>query len=144
MKKNVFTICLIFVIIMVILLMNYEENRKKQLETQKINNIYEAYNKEKLYGLDIITVINKAIDNNEKYEISKDSNGLYIADDLYSIKINIVLKANEKTYPMEKINAVGIEAFVQNFGIIEFKCSDVKYHKKTGRISEITFEAIET
>ena len=42
---------------------------------------------------------------------------------------------------MEKINAVGVEAFVQNFGIIEFKCTEVKYHKKTGRISEMTFES---
>lgn len=143
MKKNIFTICLIFVIIIIVLFMKYQELEKAQIETKKFNNIYEEYNKENLNGLDITTVINKAIDNNEKYEITKDEKGLYISDDGYSVKIYITLVQNEKTYPMEKINAVGMEAFVQNFGIVEFKCVDIKYHKKTNRISEMTFEATE-
>lgn len=141
MKKNIFTISLIFVIIMVVLYMNYHDLRKKQLESLKFNQMYEEYNKEDLNGLDITTVIYKAIDNNEKYEIEKDENGVYIADDSYSVKIYITLAKNEKTYTMEKINAVGMEAFIQNFGIIEFKCKEIKYHEKTGRISELTFEA---
>lgn len=143
MKRILFTICLISVIIIVILFMNYREFQKKQLETQKFNNIYEEYNQENLNGLDITTIINKAIDNNEKYEIAKDENGVYIADDQYSVKIYITMVLNEKTYTMERINAVGMEAFIQNFGIIEFDCTDIKYHEKTGRVAEMTFEATE-
>ena len=143
MKKYIFTICSLFVIIIIVLFMNYSEYKKQQIETKKFNNIYEEYNKENLNGLDIITVINKAIDNNEKYEISKDEKGLYIQNDTNSIKIYISLTLNDKIYFMENIHAVGTEAFIQNFGIVEFKCTDIKYHSKTGRVSEMTFEATE-
>ena len=143
MKKIIFTICLLFGIIIIVLFMNYKEFQKKQFETKKFNNVYEEYNKDKLNGLDITTIINKAIDNNEKYEISKDENGMYISDEQYSVKIYITMVLNEKTYPMERIHAVGMEAFIQNFGIIEFNCVDIKYHEKTGRVSEMTFEARE-
>lgn len=143
MKKNVFTICLIFAIIIIVLFLKYQDVKKSQIETKKFNQIYEQYHTENLNGLDITTVINKAIDNNEKYEIEKDENGIYISDDAYSIKIYITMIINGKTYSMEKINAVGMEAFVQNFGIIDFKCTDIQYHEKTGRVSQMTFEATE-
>ena len=136
MKKNVFTICLIFAIIIIVLFLKYQEVKKSQIETKKFNHTYEQYHTENLNGLDITTVINKAIDNNEKYEI-------YISDDAYSIKIYITMMINGKTYSMEKINTVGMEAFVQNFGIIDFKCTDIQYHEKTGRVSQMTFEATE-
>ena len=143
MKKNVFTICLIFAIIIIVLFLKYQEVKKSQIETKKFNHTYEQYHTENLNGLDITTVINKAIDNNEKYEIEKDKDGIYISDDAYSIKIYITMIINGKTYSMEKINAVGMEAFVQNFGIIDFKCTDMQYHEKTGRVSQMTFEATE-
>ena len=130
MKKFLFTICLFFVIIIIILVVNYNNFQKKQMEIQKFNKIFEQYNAEDLNGLDITTVINKAIDNNEKYQIAKDEKGIYIAD-------------NEKTYPMEKLNALGMESFIEYFGAVSFKCTDIKYHSKNGRVSEMTFEATE-
>ena len=143
MKKNIFTICLIFVIIMIVLFIGYKKIQRKQIETLKFNSIYEEYNKENLNGLDITTIINKAIDNNEKYEISKDENGTYLQDEMYGIKIYIKMIVNEKTYTMEKIKAVGMEDFIRYFGAVDFKCVDIKYHKKTGRVAEMTFEATE-
>ena len=73
----------------VCLFMKFKELQKKQLEVQKFNNIYEEYNKNDLIGLDIATLINKSIDNNEKYEITKDEDGVYIPDDEYSVKLYI-------------------------------------------------------
>ena len=116
--------------------------QKKQVEIQKFNKIFEEYNKENLNGLDITTVINKAIDNNEKYQITKDEEGVYIANDTNSVKIYITMIINEKTYSMERINQVGISSFIENFGTVSFKCTYIKYHKN-GRISEMTFEATE-
>ena len=51
--------------------------------------------------------------------------------------------SNEKTYQMEKIYALGMESFVENFGVVAFECTEIKYHKKTGRVSEMTFKAVE-
>ena len=143
MRKNVFTIILIFVIIIMIVVFNCRNLQKEQLELEKFNKEFEEYNTENLNGLDITTVINKAINNNEKYEIEKDENGDYIKNDENSIKIYITMIINQKTYTMEKIYSSGIEAFIQHFGGVSFKCSDIKYHSKTGKISEMTFEATE-
>ena len=143
MKKFLFTICLFFVIIIIILVVNYNNFQKKQMEIQKFNKIFEQYNAEDLNGLDITTVINKAIDNNEKYQIAKDEKGIYIADNEKSVKIYITMIINEKTYPMEKLNALGMESFIEYFGAVSFKCTDIKYHSKNGRVSEMTFEATE-
>lgn len=143
MKKTLIIIFVIFIIIMSILFMNLRNVQKNNLEIQKFNSGYEFYNKEDLCGIDITTIINKAIDNNEKYEIEKDSSGLYIADNEYSVNIYVTMIINEKTYPMEKIKEIGIETFTEFFGEVKFKCTDIKYHEKNGRISSMTFESVE-
>lgn len=143
MKKSFFVIALSFTIIVIIIFINFSNIQKQQREAQKFNRSYEEYNKENLNGLDITTIINKVIDNNEKYEIQKNDEGLYIEDDMYSIKIYIKMIINEKTYPMEKINALGMESFIKYFDSVDFKCTDIQYHKKNGRVSQMTFEATE-
>lgn len=143
MKKSFLVIALIFIIIVIIIFVNFSNIQKQQREAQKFNRTYEEYNIENLNGLDITTVINKAIDNNEKYEIQKNDDGLYIEDDMYSIKIYIKMIINQKTYPMEKINALGMESFIEYFNSVDFKCVDIQYHEKTGRVSQMTFEATE-
>ncbi len=40
-----------------------------QKELQDFNKGFEAYNKKLMYGADIISVLNKAIDNNKKYNV---------------------------------------------------------------------------
>lgn len=143
MKKSFFVICLVFIIIMIVLFINFKALEKKQMEAERFNKIYEEYNTENLNGLDLTTVINKAIDNNQKYDIKTDENGEYISDEKYSIKIYITMIINNKTYPMERINALGMSSFIEYFGIVKFKCTDIQYHSKTGRISQMTFEATE-
>lgn len=143
MKKSYFLICFILLIVVLIVFVNLKNVQKVQREAEKFNQIYEEYNTDKLNGLDVTTVINKAINNNEKYNIEKDENGLYKEDNSYSIKIYIKMIINGKTYPMETINSKGMSSFIENFSTVDFKCSDIQYHKKTGRVSSITFEALE-
>ena len=69
MKKTLIIIFSVFIIIMSILFMNLRNVQKNNLAIQKFNSGYEFYNREDLCGIDITTIINKAIDNNEKYEI---------------------------------------------------------------------------
>lgn len=143
MKKTVFVILLIFLMIIVCIYMNYKDMLINENEAKKFNSEYEFYNKESILGTDITTLINKAIDNNEKYKIEKDQNGIYIADEKYSIKIYVYMIINKTTYPMEQLIATGLSDFTRYFGEVEFKCTDVKYHKSTGRIAEMTFAATE-
>ena len=143
MKKTLVIIFVIFIIIMSILFMNLRTVQKSNLETKKFNAGYEFYNKDDLCGIDITTVINKAIDNNEKYEIQKDSSGAYIPDNEYSVNIYVTMIINNKTYPMESIKEIGMESFTEFFGEVKFKCTDIEYHEKTGRISKMIFESME-
>ena len=128
---------------MLILFANLKQVQRQNRELQKFNSEYEFYKREDLCGVDITTVINKAIDNNEKYEVEKDENGYYIPNEENSIKIHIKLINNEKTYEMERIKEIGLESFVEFFGEVDFKCTDIEYHKKSGKISKMTFESLE-
>lgn len=63
-----------------------ESQDRKQLtqQIQEFNRGYEAYNKTKMYGIDVITVTNKAVDYNKKLDT-----------DIEEYKINIILKLNK-------------------------------------------------
>lgn len=139
MKKTIVVILSILLTIIICIYMNYKQFIIAQNTSNKFNSDYEFYNKEAILGTDITTLINKAIDNNEKYSISKDENGIYISDNKYSIKIYVYMIISDETYPMESIVKTGLTEFTKYFGEVNFKCTDVKYHQSTGRIAEMTF-----
>ncbi len=142
--KKIFTICIIIVVLLCIIssivFIQYKNIQAQKQEVAKFNLQYEEYNKETLNGLDITTLINKAISNNEKNEISKSENNIYNLDDEKSIEIYVSMNGN--THKMEKIVNLGIDSFIEYFGTVGFKCTEVKYHEKNGRIASMTFEAI--
>lgn len=142
MKKILLAICTIFLIIMLILFWNFRQVQAHSRTLKKFNSEYEFYNKEDLCGIDVTTVINKATDNNEKYEVEKDENGYYIPNEENSIKIYVKLINNNQTYPMERIKEIGLESFVEFFGEVDFRCTKIEYHKNTGKVSSMTFESL--
>ena len=142
MKKYFLVIIIIVLAITSIFFFKYKDYQTQKREIEAFNSQYELYNK-KINGLDVISVINKATSNNEKYEIPKDENGIYLLDEEYSIEIFVVLELDELTLNMEKIISSDITNFVRHFGEISFKCSEVTYHEKTGRIATMTFNAEE-
>lgn len=141
MKKTIFVIVLIFCAIILCIYMNYKELLTNHRQAQKFNAEFEFYNQDSILGTNITTIINKAIDHNEKHSIPKDEKGLYIANDRNSIKIYVHMLINETTYPMESLKTSGLDEFTRYFGEVEFKCTNVKYHQATGKIAEMTFEA---
>ena len=62
MKKNLLIIFIVFIVIMAILFAKFISLRNQNMEIKKFNYGYEFYNRDNLSGLDITTVINKAID----------------------------------------------------------------------------------
>ena len=109
---------------------------------QKENNEFEYYLGKKISGTDLATIIGKAIDKNEKNNIPKDEKNYYIENDKNTLKIEIKLKSTKKTYTMEEIYKNNITEFVKYFNFSEFECTDIKYHQKTGKISNMLFEEI--
>lgn len=140
MKKSLIIIVTFFIIILLIIALNYKNYDIEKINIENFNKEYEQYNSENLNGLDITTIINKAISNNEKNEITKDNNGMYKLDDKYSIEIYVSMVNGENAYPMEKFIQADLNDFIRYFGEVGFKCTDVKYHKETGRVASMTFE----
>ena len=142
MKKIICIICVIVICIVLSVTYAYSMYTKNKNEVKRFNNDFLTYIETEFYGNELATIINLAIDTNEAYNIQKDSNGKYIEDDSYSVRVDIYLSDTEKEYSMELINSGGISDFVNNYSNIKFKCTKVEYHKRTGRISYIYIKKI--
>lgn len=140
MKRIILLISTIAIVGILLFSYNYIQYENIQADVKKFNKVFLEYNRENLYGTDITTVINKAMDNNEQYKIKKDKSGAYIPDDLYSTNIYINLDKEGSTYPMESFYKVGINEFTRYFGELKFKCTKVNYHEN-GRVKEMFFQA---
>lgn len=100
--------------------MQEEQEKKTQIEQlAAFNAEYEAYNKKVMYGVDVITLINKTAENNKKYFENAD------------YKIVVTLDGKTITSSKELIGT-DMEKTI-------FKCSGTKYNK-LGRICEINIE----
>lgn len=101
MKKTVLSILCILAIIIAIILVKISDNNIKKNDILSFNGEFEEYKDKNLYGADIISIINKASDNNKEYETKEED---------YIVKIDITLLSQDKegnisevTYPMERL-----------------------------------------
>jgi hypothetical protein len=90
----------------------------------------------------LTTIINKVINNNEKNNVEIGQDNKYIDNQTDSINIDIKMTDIDKVYSMETLYNGGVEKFVQYYGNIQFKCTQIEYHKKTGKVSYLYFEQI--
>lgn len=138
--KKIFIFLVIVLIIVVGIGYKYMSYKNEYNVIQKENKEFEEYKDKEVYGLEVGTMINKAVDKNTKNKIEKDNNGNFIQNNKNSIEIEIYITDNETTYKMETIYNAGTEQFVQYYGNIKFKCSKIEYYENTGRIKYILFE----
>lgn len=118
-------------------------NYKAQYNTsKKANMAFENYLNEDVYGTDLATVINRAIDSNKKNEVEKNNKGIYINNNTNSISIEVKIKDNDSIYQMETIYNGGIQNFIKYYSNIKFKCVEIKYHNSTNKVKYLLFEQI--
>ena len=138
--KKISIVIIAIIIIVAVVGVKYISYENAQSLIKQENKEFEQYQDKELNGLDVATVINKATDKNTKNKISKDEKGNFIQNDENSIEVEIYMSDNDITYKMESIFNAGTEQFVQYYSNINFRCSQIEYHKKTGRIKYILFE----
>lgn len=143
MKKQIIIIFVIMLTITFITISYITRYPKENIEIKKHNNWYESYLDKEIYGTEVVTIINKAIEENKKNKIQQDEKKLYISNNKNSVKIELKMITIKKTYQMETIYNNDINNFIKHFNLIIFKCSEIQYHKKTGKISKMVFEQIE-
>lgn len=142
MKKNVILILTIFLVIIVVIGYGIYNRRASISKSSIENKAYESFYNQQVLGTDVISIINKAVDSNEKNTVEKDEKGNYIENDENSIKIDIKFKELDQIITMERINEVGMQQFWQNYGALNFKCTKIEYHKKTNNVRYLYFEQI--
>ena len=139
MKKLIIFFAVIIVIISGISLIYF--NYKAEYNMAKRSNMeFEKYLNKEVDGMEVATAINKAIDNNQKYEIQKNNKGIYLSDNENSISIEIKMTDNDSIYQMETIYNSGIQNFINYYGNIKFKCVDIKYHSSNNKVKYLLFE----
>ena len=142
MKNTLLIILALFFIIICIICLLLINVQSQKDEITKWNNVYEYYLNKEILGTELATLIGKVINENEKNSVPKDEKGYYLDNKKDSIKIDLKMKTIDKTYPMEEIYNNKIINFVQNFNFIKFKCTNIEYHKETGKISKLIFEEL--
>lgn len=145
MKNKILILLAVFMIILAVVTYGIYNYRKQYAETQKINNTYKTYENIQILGSELISIINRTIDINEKAGIEKNQDGLYIENDKNSIKIYIEFLYDEdeiRTIEMEKIENNGIDQFINVYSTASFKCTKITYHEKTKNVKSLTFTEI--
>ena len=143
MKKSIFIILAILVTISIVICLYVYNVRKVEKIATKHNQQYEEYCNKEILGTDLISLINKAIDYNEKNNVEKQENTIYyINNDINSIQITVKFLENDKIIKMEDIAEKQTESFIKFFATSTFKCDDIKYHKQTKNVQSMYFEQI--
>lgn len=142
MKKIIICILSVFLVIICIVCYSIYQKNENIAQIGVDNKVYESYYNKEVLGTDIISLINKATDSNEKNDVEVDKDGNYIENDRNSIRVEIKFQELEKVITMERINNIGIEKFWSNYGALSFKCTKIDYHEKTHKVKYMYFEEI--
>ena len=94
MKKLIIFFSVVIIIVCMISYI-YILNKSNEHITMQQNQLFESYYQRQVYGAEIATVINKAMNSNYKNNVEKDNNNLYIENSTNSIKINIKMIDND-------------------------------------------------
>lgn len=141
MKKIVLFFAMIIIVVCGIsyTFLNYKANYNI---SKKANLEFENYLNVEVSGTDLVTVMNRAIDSNERNEVEKNSKGIYKNNDKNSINIEVKITDNDTLYQMETFNKNGMQNFLSYYGSVKFKCTSIEYHNTTKKVKYMLFEQI--
>lgn len=139
MKKTIIILCTIVICVIAYISYNYRMYTYDKKQLNLYNSDFEQFCDVEIKGTDLATVINRAIDTNERLKVQKNKNGEYDINDENVIKIDVYFPDVKKTYSMETISKVGVEDFVSGFNTEKFKSTKKEYNKNN-KIKYILFE----
>ena len=142
--KKIAIIFIIIILIICTIFAMYISYKANYNISKKSNLSFEKYLNEEVYGSELATVINRAIDRNEKNEVEKNNKGIYQNNDTNSINIEIKMLDDDTIYQMETFYRGGIQNFINYYNNIKFKCVDIKYHSSTNQVKYMLFEQTTT
>lgn len=138
--KKVMIFITFIIIILILFAIKYYNFKDEYSKTKGINAQYESYYQKELYGTDVATIVNRAVNDNENHNVKKDSNGFYIDNNNDSIKVDVKITDNSTIYSMESLYNGGMTNFVNFYNNVVFECTKIEYHEGTKKIKYILFE----
>lgn len=142
MKKGIILILVIVTIVIAIFSYYYFVYQRNYKIALQENRQYDSYYQQQISGTDLASLVNKAIDDNTKNEVTKDHKGKYVENTTNSVRIDIKFTDDDSIHTMEEIYQGGINTFVQYYSQIKFQCTKVEYHQSTHKVKYLFFEQI--
>lgn len=149
MKKVILLIIILLISVLTALTITVVKIRENDIASNKntdFNSFFEKYKDKTLYGTEVLTIINKAIDINEKnkyianiQETEKPENVSVEIIFIYTDKDGNIL---EKKSKMEDVEKAGLSNFIANFSLTEFKCEKIEYNTQD-RVKNVILKQIE-
>ena len=93
--KKIFIFLALVVIIVALVGYKFISYKNEQNQIQKENLEFDKYKDQDANGIDVASLINKAIDRNTKNKVEKDDQGNFIANDNTSIEIEVYMTDNK-------------------------------------------------
>ena len=138
MKKFVVFLIIVIIIVCIISYMYLNSIAARNIAISE-NKSYESYIDREIFGSTLASVINKAVSDNQKNNVEKDSKGFYKGNDENSIKIQVKITDNDTLYDMETFYNGGMENFIQYYNEIYFECTRIDYNS-LGKVRYVLFE----
>lgn len=105
-----------------------QEEKRKAEELAAWNAEWEAYNKGFLRGADVLTVVNKAKQNNIEYKNNLE----------YQVEVKVNINPDEGWYEYLPDAEVQKEVALRTTHV--FSCVNIEYSEKTGRVNKIEYK----
>lgn len=132
---------------------NVSKTEQGSIEVEQLvafNKEYESYNRKLLRGVDVISIMNKAINNNTKYEneslykitieFSMDEELVYKKDGKTSSNFKFKVGENNKYTFSDYMNIVNDSDAFTDFKRRIFDCKEIRYNKESGRVNYMYFK----
>ena len=143
MKKTLIIILSLLLVIVAVVGLYINNTRKLVKYAEKNNKEYENFYQQEILGTTLISIINKAINDNEKNGVPKEEGTIYYQDNnKNSVQITIKFLDSDRLIKMEEISQKQTECFVNVFATASFKCTQIEYHKNTKCIKSLYLEQI--
>lgn len=135
MKKAIIFLICVFILIVTSTYAYYQSRQSEKAVISRFNYQYEKYLDKDLQVTDVVTLINKAIDDNTRSQENKDNNST-------NLELEFKFQDVDKIYKMSDLISAGLDAFRNSFEYSTFKIVECTYNKETTRIEKILIEEV--
>ena len=104
-----------------------------QNDIKIFNKEFEAFNRKRILGTELVSAINKVMNHNEKYKEEPEKQ--------IELTVRLVDFGEDITINMERIYELGVTNFTLYYGKNEFHCKNIEYDNNTGKVCKLEFES---